>query len=376
MADQRLNKLAKLLIDYSAEVKEGDIVYVCADEVATPWVIEVVKEATKKGAHVEYTLESDEIKEIQLKYGSEKQLKSGNMIYESILSKADVWLTAWGNRNTRMLSRIDSNKLKIHQQGASAWRKIYSDRTGDGSLRWCGTQYPTYADAQEASMSMSEYEDFVYGAGLLDSEDPVSEWKKISKEQELWVKYLDSKSSLHIVSEGTDIMIGIKGRKWINCDGKQNFPDGEIFTSPLENNINGYITFSFPGIFAGRQIEGIKLEVKDGKVINATAKKGEELLKSLLETDEGSSFFGEVAIGTNYGIKDFTSNMLFDEKIGGTVHMAIGDSMPEAGGKNKSSLHWDMLCDMRNGGKIYADGELFYENGKFIDSILEKYNIK
>ena len=376
MADQRLNKLAKLLIDYSAEVKEGDIVYVCADEVATPWVIEVVKEATKKGAHVEYTLESDEIKEIQLKYGSEKQLKSGNMIYESILSKADVWLTAWGNRNTRMLSRIDSNKLKIHQQGASVWRKIYSDRTGDGSLRWCGTQYPTYADAQEASMSMSEYEDFVYGAGLLDSEDPVSEWKKISKEQDRWVKYLDSKSSLHIVSEGTDIMIGINGRKWINCDGKQNFPDGEIFTSPLENNINGYITFSFPGIFAGRQIEGIKLEVKDGKVINAWAKKGEELLKSLLETDEGSSFFGEVAIGTNYGIKDFTSNMLFDEKIGGTVHMAIGDSMPEARGKNKSSLHWDMLCDMRNGGKIYADGELFYENGKFIDSILEKYNIK
>lgn len=376
MADQRLNKLAKLLVEYSVEVKEGDIVYVCADEVATPWVIEVVKEATKKGAHVEYTLESDEIKEIQLKYGSEKQLKSGNMIYESILSKADVWLTAWGNRNTRMLSRIDSNKLKIHQQGASVWRKIYSDRTGDGSLRWCGTQYPTYADAQEASMSMSEYEDFVYGAGLLDSEDPVSEWKKISKEQDRWVKYLDSKSSLHIVSEGTDIMIGINGRKWINCDGKQNFPDGEIFTSPLENNINGYITFSFPGIFAGRQIEGIKLEVKDGKVINATAKKGEELLKSLLETDEGSSFFGEVAIGTNYGIKDFTSNMLFDEKIGGTVHMAIGDSMPEAGGKNKSSLHWDMLCDMRNGGKIYADGELFYENGKFIDSILEKYNIK
>lgn len=376
MADQRLNKLAKLLVEYSVEVKEGDIVYVCADEVATPWVIEVVKEATKKGAHVEYTLESDEIKEIQLKYGSEKQLKSGNMIYESILSKADVWLTAWGNRNTRMLSRIDSNKLKIHQQGASVWRKIYSDRTGDGSLRWCGTQYPTYADAQEASMSMSEYEDFVYGAGLLDSEDPVSEWKKISKEQDRWVKYLDSKSSLHIVSEGTDIMIGINGRKWINCDGKQNFPDGEIFTSPLENNINGYITFSFPGIFAGRQIEGIKLEVKDGKVINAWAKKGEELLKSLLETDEGSSFFGEVAIGTNYGIKDFTSNMLFDEKIGGTVHMAIGDSMPEARGKNKSSLHWDMLCDMRNGGKIYADGELFYENGKFIDSILEKYNIK
>lgn len=376
MADQRLNKLAKLLVNYSTEVKEGDFVFICADEVATPWAVEVAKEAIKCGAHVEYKLESDEILEMKLKYGSENQLKGGNLIYETLLNRADVWLTSWGGRNTRSLSKIDSEKVKIAQQGAKPWRDIYSERCGNGSLRWCGTQYPTYSDAQEASMSISEYEDFVYGAGLLDCEDPVAEWKRISQEQERWVKYLDIKSELHIISEETDIKVGIQGRKWINCDGKVNFPDGEIFTSPVENNINGYITFSFPGIFSGKQIEGIRLEVKDGKVINGTAKKGEDLLKSLLETDEGSSFFGEVAIGTNYGIKEFTSNMLFDEKIGGTVHMAIGDSMAEAGGKNKSSLHWDMLCDMRNGGKIYADGELFYENGNFIDDILEKYNIK
>lgn len=373
MADQRLNKLAKLLVNYSTEVKKGDFVFICADEVATPWAVEVAKEATKNGAHVEYRLESDEMQEIKLKYSSDEQLKEGNLIYETLLSKADVWLTAWGSRNTRSLSKIDSEKLKIAQQGATEWRNIYSKRCGDGSLRWCGTQYPTYADAQEASMSMSEYEEFVYGAGLLNYEDPVAQWKRISQEQERWVKYLDTKNELHIISEGTDIKVGIKDRKWINCDGKVNFPDGEIFTSPVENDINGYITFSFPGIFSGKQIEGIRLEVKEGKVIEATAKKGEDLLKSLLETDEGASFFGEVAIGTNYGIKEFTSNMLFDEKIGGTVHMAIGDSMPEAGGKNKSSLHWDMLCDMRNGGKIYADGELFYENGKFIDEILEKF---
>lgn len=376
MADKRLNKLANLLVNYSTEVKDGDFVFVCADEVSKPWVVEVVKEAIKAGAHVEYMMDSDEVDEMKLKYSNEKQLKEGgNVIYENLLAKADVWLTAWGSRNTRGLSNVDSQKLKLSQQGATKWRKIYSERCGDGSLRWCGTQYPTHADAQEASMSISEYEDFVYGAGLLDKEDPVAEWKRISKEQERWIKYLDSKKEIHIISEGTNIKVDVSGRKWINCDGRVNFPDGEIFTSPVENNINGHITFSFPGIFQGKLIEGIELDVKDGKVINAKAKKGEDLLKALLETDEGSSFFGEVAIGTNYGIKNFTSNMLFDEKIGGTIHMAIGDSMPEAGGKNKSSLHWDMLCDMRNGGKIYADNELFYENGKFIDEILEKYNL-
>lgn len=375
MADERLSKLAKLLVNYSTGIKKDDIVFICADEVATSWVIEVAKEAIKLGAHVEYRLESEEVSEVKLKYANEEQLKQGNLIYETLLQKADVWLTAWGGRNTRSLSKVDPQKIKLSQQGSSKWKSIYSQRCGDGSLRWCGTQYPTYSDAQEASMSISEYEDFVYEAGLLDKDDPIKEWKRISKEQERWIKYLNTKSDLHIVSDDTDIRVGIKGRKWINCDGKENFPDGEIFTSPIENDINGYIKFSFPGIFMGKQIEGIKLEVKDGKIIKASAEKGEELLKELLKTDKGSKFFGEVAIGTNYGIKEFTSNMLFDEKIGGTIHMAIGDSMPEAGGKNKSSLHWDMLCDMRSNGKIYADGEIFYENGKFLDEILEKYNL-
>lgn len=375
MADERLSKLAKLLVNYSTGIKKDDIVFICADEVATSWVIEVAKEVIKLGAHVEYRLESKEVSEVKLKYANEEQLKQGNLIYETLLQKADVWLTAWGGRNTRSLSKVDPQKIKLSQQGSSKWKSIYSQRCGDGSLRWCGTQYPTYSDAQEASMSISEYEDFVYEAGLLDKDDPIKEWKRISKEQERWIKYLNTKSDLHIVSDDTDIRVGIKGRKWINCDGKENFPDGEIFTSPIENDINGYIKFSFPGIFMGKQIEGIKLEVKDGKIIKVSAEKGEELLKELLETDKGSKFFGEVAIGTNYGIKEFTSNMLFDEKIGGTIHMAIGDSMPEAGGKNKSSLHWDMLCDMRSNGKIYADGEIFYENGKFLDEILEKYNL-
>lgn len=375
MGDIRLNKLAKLLVNYSTEVKPGEFVFVMSEEVATPWMIEVVKEAVKAGAHVETLLNSADINEVKLKYSTEEQLLQDNYLMKTMLEKADVWLTAWGGRNTKVNSAIESKRLQLSAKGAASWRKIYSEKMGNGSLRWCGTQFPTYSDAQEASMSFSDYEEFVYGAGLLDSEDPVAEWKKISAQQERWVKYLDTKKELHILSEGTDVKVKVDGRKWINCDGRVNFPDGEIFTSPVEDSIDGYITFSFPGIYSGKEIEGIRLEIEKGKVVKATAKKGEDLLQALLATDEGASYFGEVAIGTNYGIKQFTRNMLFDEKIGGTIHMAIGDSMEEAGGKNKSSIHWDMLCNMRNGGKIFADGELFYENGEFIKDILTKYNL-
>lgn len=370
MTDPRLNKLAQLLVHYSAAVKPGDFVVVQGGDVSIPWITEVAKEAIKAGAHVETMVDIPEVTEALLKSGSDDQLLHERLIQKFYLEKADVWLTAWGEKNTRSNSNIPSDKLQLRSKGASSWRKIYSERMGNGTLRWCGTQYPTHADAQEASMSLSEYENFVYGAGLLDKDNPVSEWKRISAEQARWLPYLNSKKELHIISAGTDLRVNIAGRTWINCDGKENFPDGEIFTSPVEDGINGHITFSFPGIYMGKEIEGIYLEVTKGKVSLAKAEKGEELLHSLLDTDEGSHFFGEVAIGTNYGIQRFTRNMLFDEKIGGTVHLAIGDSMPEAGGKNRSTIHWDMLCDMRQNGKIYADGQLFYENGHLIDAVL------
>lgn len=215
-------------------------------------------------------------------------------------------------------------------------------------------------------MSLTEYQDFVYGAGLLNTAHPIREWEKIRDEQEKWVNYLNSKKELRIVSAHTDLKINISGRKWVNCCGKINFPDGEIFTSPVENGVNGYISFNYPGIYLGKEVEGIYLEVRDGKVITASAKKGEDLLKSLLETDRGARYFGEVAIGTNYQIQKFTKNMLFDEKIGGTAHLALGDSLPDTGGQNHSIIHWDMLCEMKSEGRIYADQELFYEQGRFL----------
>ena len=376
MKDERLEKLAKLLVSYSTEVREGDFVYVRCDEVALPWAKEVVKAAVRAGAHVETVLTSDEIQEIVLKNSSEEQLEKENVLQKAMMEKVDVWLTAWGSRNLKYAASVPSKKIRSSARGAASWRKIYTERTGDGTMRWCGAQFPTFADAQEAGMSLEDYEDFVYGAGLLDKDDPVAEWKKISLEQERWVRYLDTKKELHILSEGTDIRVSVDGRKWINCDGRQNFPDGEIFTSPVHEEINGHVTFTFPLIYAGKEIRGIRLEVAGGRIIDASAKEGQDLLMNVIDTDAGSRFFGEVAIGTNYGIKKFTKNTLFDEKIGGTFHMAIGDSMPEAGGTNSSSVHWDMIGDLRSGGSISADGELFYKDGAFIMDVLERFEAR
>lgn len=367
MRDQRLKKLAHLLVHYSTKVQPGELVFISCDEVSLPWMVEVSEAAIKAGAYVETHLSSELVKEVMLTTASEEQLLKGSIIKEVMLDKADVWLTAWGSRNTRFSSAIDGEKNKLALQGEQKWREIYRRRMGDKSLRWCGTQFPTHAYAQEAGMSLRAYEDFVFSAALLDHDDPVAAWQKVSVSQQKWADYLSTKETLRIVSKDTDISMSIKGRSWENCDGKLNMPDGEICTAPVENSVEGHIRFSFPGLYIGTEVEDIFLEVKEGKVVKASAAKGEQLLLELLKTDEGASYFGEVAIGTNYGIPGFTRNMLFDEKLGGTIHMAIGASLQMCGGKNQSSLHWDLLCDMKKEGRIYADGELFYEKGTFLD---------
>lgn len=370
MRDERLRKLADLLVNYSTQVKKGDKVSIKAEDAALPFIIEVAKSAVKNGAYVDYSVTVPEVEDAILKLGNDMQLSKSNNDYGLAVKESDVWITAWGSKNSRARSNISPELLQKRRLANSEERKIYVDRCATGELRWCGTQFPTNAEAQEAQMSLEEYEDFVYKAGMLDKDDPIKEWKKVEKNQEYWVNYLNEKKELRIVSKDTDIIVGVNGRKWINCCGRENFPDGEIFTSPEENNINGKISFSYPAIYSGRIVEGVKLEVRDGEIIKATADNGEDFLRACMEMDAGAKYFGEVAIGTNYNIKRFTRNILFDEKIGGTIHMAIGSAMPEAGGKNISAIHWDMICGMYEGGKIFADGQLFYENGKFIESVL------
>ena len=364
MRDDRLEKLARLLVQYSTEVKPGDNVFVSGEKVTIPFIEAVAAEVVKAGGHVNCVVDLPEVNESILKFGSKPQLDHPNVGF-GLCAAADVWISAWGSSNLKQFSNIDPEIMRLRRLANKDHRKIYSDRMASGELRWCGTMFPTQADAQEAEMSLREYEDFVYSAGLLHMDDPVAAWRKVESEQEKLVKFLDKKSVLRLLADNTDITVGVKGRKWINCCGKVNFPDGEVFTSPVENEVNGFISFTYPAIFGGRSVENVKLTVVDGKIVNESASKGLDFLTSSLNTDPGARYFGEVAIGTNYGIPKFTRNILFDEKLGGTIHMAAGDSMGDAGGVNKSSLHWDMICDMHNG-EIYADGELFYKNGKVI----------
>ena len=362
----RIKKHAEVLLKYSLDIKKGEKIVIVGDIVTLPLIKESYRLAVELGALPQVMINSEELKEILLKRGSEEQIKYVPDSVKKGFETVDVVLSFFGGANTRMLSNVNPEKLKLSAQGSSEITKIFFERVAKKELRWCGTMFPNQANAQEANMSVSEYEDFVYGAGYIDREDPVAEWKEIEKKQECICKILNGKKHLRIVSKDTDLNMSIEGRKWVNCCGRVNFPDGEVFTGPAEDSVEGHIRFSFPGIYGGREIEDIQLTFERGKVIKATAAKGQELLEQLLETDKGARYVGEIAAGTNYNIKKFTKHMLFDEKIGGTVHLAIGRSIPESLGKNQSAIHWDMLCDMKKGGEIYADGELVYKDGKFL----------
>ena len=364
MVDQRIEKLAKLCVHYSVDMKPEEKVIIQGSELAFPLISEIYKECLLSDAYpliipnldVEYTF---------FKYAKEHQLKFVSPFTRFILENMDVQIGVWCQPNPKGLTNVDHSKIKMRVASRRELMEILMKRTAEGKLKWTGLPYPINAQAQEAAMSLSEYEDFVYSSCLVDKEDPIAEWKKTRKQQEKICEFLKQVSKIHILGEDTDLMFNVKGRKWINCSGKLNMPDGEVFTGPIENSATGTVRFTYPGIYSGREVEDITLTFKDGKVVKASAAKGDELLQQLLKI-EGADRIGEVAIGTNYGITRFTKNMLFDEKMGGTIHIALGAAPPESGGLNKSAIHWDILKDMKKDGEIYADDKLFYKNGKFL----------
>jgi len=359
-----LSKLANIITGYSVEIKEGDLVMMQSSILSAPLIEKIYENLIMKGANVEIKLEPENISDIYFKYASEKQLKYVSPVRKYSIEKIDIFISIWADYNTKNMNNVDPGRMATRVAANAELNKIFMEREAKGELQWTLAPYPTQAMAQEAGMSLIEYRDFVYGTLFLDKDNPIEEWKKLSVKQEKVADYLNKKSELRFVGEDTDLTLSTEGRKWINCDGKKNLPDGEVFTGPVEDSTNGKIRFTYPGIYMGKEIEDIKLTFKDGEVIDAKAAKGEDLLKKLLEID-GAKRIGEIAIGTNYGVQRFTKNMLFDEKMGGTMHLALGRAIPESGGKNFSSIHWDILKDMKNG-KIYADGEVFYENGKFL----------
>jgi aminopeptidase len=364
--DQRIERLGRLLAAYSLDINKGERVIISSDLAAIPLVRAFYREAVLRGGHPEILLKDQYCHETMLKEGTDEQLLTPSPSYHRAVETAQAYLTIWGDTNTRYLSNVDPERIQMQRKGWEEVERLMVERERRKEIRWCGTQFPTDACAQEASMSLQEYEDFCYSACLLDREDPVKEWWDMRKEQDGVCKMLEGKRSIRILAEDTDLRMDVANRPWVRCAGLSNMPDGEVFTSPVEESLEGHIRFSFPGIFMGREIEDIRLWFEHGKVVKATAAKGQDLLEKILSTDPGACYAGELGIGTNYGIKRFTRNMLFDEKIGGTVHVAVGRGFAESGGKNFSVIHWDMLCDLRNGGELIADGEVIYRDGRFI----------
>ena len=215
-------------------------------------------------------------------------------------------------------------------------------------------------------MSLTDYEDFVYGACLPDLKDPIGYWRNFSASQDKIVNWLKGKQTIRVVGKETDLRLSINGRNFENCDGKMNMPDGEVFTGPVEDSMEGHVYFSYPAIYGSHEVTGVRLTFEKGEVVKATADKNQDYLLRTIATDAGSKRVGEFAIGTNEGIKKFTREILFDEKIGGSFHMALGSGYPETGSTNESAIHWDMVCDLRDGGEIWVDNTLFYQNGKFV----------
>lgn len=362
MTDPRIQKLAEVLIHYSLEVKPGQQVSIRTGPLADELTLAALAEVVKAGAHVFIQNSVPGADEIFYQYASDAQLDYVSPVRKLILETFDAFLAIGSEYNTRALSGIDPQKIARATRASAPLNQMFMERSARLEMRWCYTEFPTQASAQEADMGLFDYREFVFGAGLLNDPDPVARWREEGLRQQKLIDWMAGKDRVEIKGANVDLSLSIKGRTFKEADGKYNFPDGEIFTGPVESSANGWIRFGYPGIYAGQEVTDIELWFEDGKVVKEQAAKNQALLTSLLDSDAGARYLGEWGIGTNYGIQRFTKNMLFDEKIGGTIHLAVGASYPETGGKNESGLHWDMLCDMQES-EIRVDGELFYKDG-------------
>jgi aminopeptidase len=366
VTDHRVSKLADILVDYSVAVEEGDLVRISGNYIAEPLMLALYERCLKRGAYPALRALLPQAQPLFYRFATEHQLDYVWDSYRWESEHLDVDIAIISDINTRQLSHADPAKQARAARARQSLSETYMRRHADGDLRWTVTLFPTEAHAMEAEMSLAEYEDFYYGACLVDGADPVAEWKKVEEQHDRLVRWMAGRNEIHIVGEGTDLMLEVGGRTFLPASGKENFPDGEFFTGPIENATRGFVSFTYPAIFGGRAVEGIRLKFEAGRVVEASAEKNEDFLISTLDTDEGARIVGELGIGTNYGIDRFTGEILLDEKIGGTVHVALGESYPESGGLNKSAIHWDMVCDLRNGGRITADGDLLQEDGRLV----------
>jgi aminopeptidase len=366
MRDQRAEALARILVRHSTGVKEGDLCLIQGETAGEPLAQVVYEEVLRAGGlpSVELTMEGQAAAYFDL--ASDEQLAWISPTAQWGAEHADVRIRILAETNTRALSQVDPARQSARQLATKPLMETMMRRSAAGEHRWSLTLFPTPAYAAEADMSLAAYEDFYYRACLCDQPDPVAAWASQAGETERLADWMQDHEEILIEGPGTDLRLNVGGRKFVAASGRHNMPDGEFFTGPVEDSVNGEVTFSYPAVYGGREVAGVRLRFEDGRVVDASATRNEEFLLQTLDTDDGARRLGELGIGTNYGIDRFTKEILLDEKIGGTVHLAVGMSYPETGGKNDSAVHWDMVCDLRQGGRITVDGEEFQRDGRFV----------
>ncbi len=360
MLDEMVSRWAILLVDYCLRVEPGETIAISSELEARPLIEACYREVVKRGAFPIVRVELPGLSEYFVENAAEPMLAHLSPVSIREAEVVDGRIRISAETDTRSMAGIDPKRQAIVDRARYPLRELLSKK------RWVLTQYPTLAYANDARMPLSDYEAYVASAMFLDRADPVLAWQDLGRRQAGLVEFMTGVSEVRIEAEGTDITLSVAGRTWINSDGRRNMPSGEIFTGPVETSVNGRLRCSFPVCRGGREVVGITLEFVDGKVVQASANEGEEYLLSMLELDDGARFLGELGIGLNAGIDRFTGSILYDEKIGGTVHLALGSSYPETGGTNKSALHWDLIIDLRSGGRVTADGRVVMENGRWL----------
>jgi len=353
VGDPRVSKLAKTLVGYSLAVKPGEVVLISTTDAGKPLALAAYGEVLSAGGQPILDVSFEEADELLFRLGSPEQVAYLPKPRTQLARAIDCYLTIRAPLNRKLLSHAPPAEITRRQSALKPWKDIIVDEK-----RWCVTNFPTAAIAQEAEMPLSAYEDFFYKATSLD-------WPKVEAQEEELKQRLDASRTVRIVGRETDLTFSVARRKAAKCYGKHNMPDGEVFTAPVEDSTEGHVFYEFPAIYGGREVTGIRLTFKKGLVTEATAEKNQDLLRAMLDMDPGARRLGEFGIGVNYSIKSFTKDILCDEKMGGTVHLALGKGYPETGSKNDSALHWDMIKDLRGEGELYLDGELIQRNGRF-----------
>ena len=366
MRDERVDKLADILTEYSIPMNPGQKAVIEGTTLAEPLMLALYERLLKRGVQVRLETVYPQAAQIFYTNANQSQL---DYLWEPdrwLRENVDARFAILSDGNTKQLSRVAPAKQAAVSRSRKPLMDISMQRTAAKDLRWMVTLLPTDAYAMDAGMSLAEYEDFYFGACLVDRPDPVEEWKAMAARHGKLLDWMKGRNLVHIEGEGTDLFLEIGGRVFEEASGKFNFPDGEFFTGPIEDRTRGVVSFSYPAIWQGKSVEGIQLVFEEGRVVSATARTNQDFLLQMLDTDDGARVLGELGIGTNYGIREFSGSILLDEKIGGTVHLALGASYPETGGLNESAIHWDMVCDLRQGGRITVDGDLLMEDGKLL----------